>query len=57
MKFVPQFLKALMFKSLTLQMEVLPPVSTDGKERKEIRDELSNVMNEKYNDYLKNVED
>ena len=57
MKFFPQFLKVLMFKSLSLQMEVLPPVSTDGKERKDIRDELSEVMNEKYNEYLESVAD
>ena len=55
MKFIPQFLSFLTFKSLSLTMEVLPPVSTDGKERKEIRDELSEVMNRKYNEYLENV--
>ena len=57
MKFVPQYLKLLMFKSLSLQMEVLPPVSSDGKERKELRDELAEIMNEKYNEYLEGVEE
>ena len=57
MKFAPQFFKVLMFKSLSVQMEILPPVETDGKERKEIRDELSAVMNEKYNEYLAAVEE
>ncbi len=57
MKFVPQLLKVLMFRSLSLQMEVLPPVSTDCKERKEIRDELSEVMNAKYDEYLDGVDD
>ena len=57
MKFPPQFFKVLMMKSLSVQMEILPPVSTTGKERKEIRDELFAVMNEKYNEYLEGVEE
>ena len=57
MKFVPQYLKLLMFKSLSLQMEVLPPVPTEGRERKEIRDQLSEVMNARYSEYLEGVEE
>lgn len=50
--FPSQFKKMLMEKSLTAEIEILEPVKTEGKDRKEIKREISEKMNERYNSYL-----
>ena len=50
--FPSQFKKMLMEKSLTAEIEILEPVKTAGKDRKEIKNEISEKMNLRYNSYL-----
>ena len=50
--FPSQFKKMLMQKSLTAEIEILEPVKTDGKDRKEIKNEIFEKMNYRYNSYL-----
>ena len=50
--FPRQFRKMMMEKSLTAEIEILNPVKTAGKNRKEIKKEISDVMNYRYNSYL-----
>ena len=50
--FPSQFKKMLMQKSLTAEIEILEPVNTEGKDRKEIKREISEKMNSRYNSYL-----
>jgi hypothetical protein len=41
-----------MQKSLTAEIEILEPVKTEGKDRKEIKREVFEKMNNRYNSYL-----
>ena len=41
-----------MQKSLTAEIELLEPVITEGKDRKEIKREIFEKMNNRYNSYL-----
>jgi 1-acyl-sn-glycerol-3-phosphate acyltransferase len=50
--FPSQFKKMLMQKSLTAEIELLEPVVTEGKDRKEIKREIFEKMNNRYNSYL-----
>ena len=50
--FPSQFKKMLMQKSLTAEIELLEPVITEGKDRKEIKREIFEKMNNRYNSYL-----
>ena len=50
--FPSQFKKMLMQKSLTAEIELLEPVMTEGKDRKEIKREIFEKMNNRYNSYL-----
>ncbi|MBR5915139.1 MAG: 1-acyl-sn-glycerol-3-phosphate acyltransferase [Spirochaetia bacterium] len=50
--FPRQFTKMLMQKSLTAEIEILDPVRTEGKDRKEIKREIFEKMNYRYNSYL-----
>ncbi len=50
--FPSQFKKMLMQKSLTAEIEILEPVKTEGKDRKEIKREIFEKMNSRYNSYL-----
>ena len=50
--FPSQFKKMLMQKSLTAEIELLEPIMTEGKGRKEIKQEIFEKMNNRYNSYL-----
>lgn len=50
--FPQQFRKMMMEKSLTAEIEILEPVMTEGKDRKEIKQEIFEKMNSRYNTYL-----
>lgn len=50
--FPRQFRKMMMEKSLTAEIEILEPVLTEGKDRKEIKQEIFERMNYRYNSYL-----
>ncbi len=57
MKFRPQFFKLLRLKSLEAQLEILKPIKTDGKDRKDIKEELFNAIDAKYSEYLASIEE
>ena len=50
--FPRQFKKMLMEKNLTAEIEILEPIKTAGKDRKEIKNEIFEKLNYRYNSYL-----
>lgn len=52
MPFPRQFKRLMMEKELKAVIEILPPVMTEGKDRKMIKAEIEEKMNSRYNQYL-----
>lgn len=52
LKFPVQFKKMLMEKGLQAEIELLPPIMTAGKDRKQIKEEIFQTLNSRYTEYL-----